>query len=139
MLSTAHVSCCPLPVDRMRPLDDETGGTSDGTGRVASIGDVSSAILFRGAIFRFGLWDNDPFIDILEPGRYIHALVPPGEHIFLARAETCSYGHANLEAGRQYFILATGFPGIWKVRVAYDPIGRDDPQPTQKSRDGCPV
>jgi hypothetical protein len=82
---------------------------------------------FGGAI-QFGIWDSDQFVGILEPGSYIQVLVPPGEHIFLARAENWSYVHANLEAGRQYFILAKVFPGIWKARVAYDPIRKDDPQ-----------
>ena len=82
---------------------------------------------FGGAI-QFGIWDSDQFVGILEPGSYIQILVPPGEHIFLARAENWSYVHANLEAGRQYFILAKVFPGIWKARVAYDPIRKGDPQ-----------
>lgn len=82
---------------------------------------------FGGAI-QFGIWDSDQFVGILEPGSHIQILVPPGEHIFLARAENWSYVHAELEAGRQYFILAKVFPGIWKARVAYDPILRDDPQ-----------
>lgn len=82
---------------------------------------------FGGAI-QFGIWDSDQFVGILEPGSHIQILVPPGEHIFLARAENWSYVHAELEAGRQYFILAKVFPGIWKARVAYDPILRGDPQ-----------
>lgn len=82
---------------------------------------------FGGAI-QFGIWDSDQFVGILEPGSYIQVLVPPGEHLFLARAENWSYVQADLEAGRQYFILAKVFPGIWKARVAYDPIRRDDPQ-----------
>jgi hypothetical protein len=82
---------------------------------------------FGGAI-QFGVWDSDQFVGILEPGSYIQVRLPPGEHVFLARAENWSYVHADLEAGRQYFILAKVFPGIWKARVAYDPIRRDDPQ-----------
>ena len=82
---------------------------------------------FGGAI-QFGIWDSDRFVGILEPGSYIQIQVPPGEHVFLARAENWSYVHADLEAGRQYFVLAKVFPGIWKARVAYDPILKDDPQ-----------
>ena len=82
---------------------------------------------FGGAI-QFGIWDSDRFVGILEPGSYIQIQVPPGEHVFLARAENWSYVHADLEAGRQYFVLAKVFPGIWKARVAYDPILRGDPQ-----------
>jgi len=86
---------------------------------------------FGGAI-QFGVWDSDQFVGILEPGSYIQVLLPPGEHVFLARAENWSYVHADLEAGRQYFILAKVFPGIWKARVAYDPIRRDDPQTNEE-------
>ena len=82
---------------------------------------------FGGAI-KFGIWDSERFVGILEPGSYIQVLVPPGEHIFLARAENWSYLHADLEAGRRYFVLANVFPGVWRARVAYDPILRDDPQ-----------
>lgn len=82
---------------------------------------------FGGAI-QFGIWDSDQFAGILEPGSYIQILVSPGEHVFLARAENWSYVHAELEAGRQYFILAKVFPGIWKARVAYDPIRQGDPE-----------
>ena len=82
---------------------------------------------FGGAI-QFGIWDGDSFVGILEPGSYIQILVPPGEHIFLARAENWSYTHADLKAGKQYYILAKVFPGIWKARVAYDPILKNDPQ-----------
>ena len=86
---------------------------------------------FGGAI-QFGVWDSDRFVGILEPGSYIQVLLPAGEHVFLARAENWSYVHADLEAGRQYFILANVFPGVWKARVAYDPIRRDDPQTNQE-------
>ena len=55
-------------------------------------------------------------------------MLPAGEHVFLARAENGSCVHADLEAGRSYFILAKVFPGIWKGRVACDPIRRDDSQ-----------
>ena len=86
---------------------------------------------FGGAI-QFGVWDGDRFVGILEPGSYIQVLLPEGEHVFLSQAENWSYVHADLEAGRQYFILAKVFPGIWKARVAYDPIRRDDPQTNEE-------
>jgi hypothetical protein len=82
---------------------------------------------FGGAI-QFGVWDSDRFVGILEAGSYIQLPVPPGEHLFLARAENWSYVQADLEAGRHYFIIAKVFPGIWRARVAYDPILREDPQ-----------
>ncbi len=82
---------------------------------------------FGGAI-QFGIWNADRFVGILEAGSYLQITVPPGEHLFLARAENWSYVQANLEAGREYFILAKVFPGVWKARVAFDPVRRGDPQ-----------
>ncbi len=46
--------------------------------------------------------------------------------MFLARAENWSYVKADLEAGKQYFILGKVFPGIWKARVALDPVTKGD-------------
>ena len=33
---------------------------------------------------------------------------------------------ANLEPGKQYFILGKVFPGVWKARVALDPVNKND-------------
>ncbi len=53
-------------------------------------------------------------------------LAEPGEHVFLARAENWSYVKAVLEAGKQYYILGKVFPGLWKARVALDPVTNGD-------------
>jgi hypothetical protein len=82
---------------------------------------------FGGAI-QFGVWDSDTFVGVLSAGSYIQYSAAPGEHIFLARAENWSYVHADLEAGKQYYIIAKVFPGFWKARVAFDPVRKDDPE-----------
>jgi len=81
---------------------------------------------FGGAI-EFGVWDSDRLIGIVTAGNYVQYYTEPGEHIFLARAENWSYVHATLEAGKKYYILTKVFPGVWKARIAFDPICRDDP------------
>lgn len=81
---------------------------------------------FGGAI-QFGIWDEDRFVGILSAGSYVQYLAAPGEHVFLARAENWSYVRARLEGGRRYYILGKVFPGVWKARVAFDPVRRADP------------
>lgn len=81
--------------------------------------------LFGGAI-KFGIWDSDNFIGVLTAKSYIQYLTEPGEHWFLGRAENWSCVKANLEAGKNYYILGNVFPGVWKARVAFDPINAGD-------------
>jgi len=81
--------------------------------------------VFGGAI-KFGLWDSENFIGILTAKSYVQYKTHPGEHLFIARAENWSYVKANLEPGKQYFILGKVFPGVWKARVALDPVNKND-------------
>jgi hypothetical protein len=81
--------------------------------------------MFGGAI-QFGIWDGDHFIGVLSAKSYVQYLAEPGEHLFLARAENWSYVKANLEAGKEYFIIGKVFPGVWKARVALDPVANGD-------------
>ncbi len=84
--------------------------------------------LFGGAI-QFGLWDGDQFIGILSANSYIQYFAEPGQHYFLGRAENWSCVKAELEAGKKYYIIGNVFPGIWKARIAFDPIkSGDEPQ-----------
>jgi len=80
---------------------------------------------FGGAI-QFGIWDSDKFVGILSANSYVQYLAEPGEHLFMARAENWSYVKADLQAGRQYYILGRVFPGVWKARVAFDPVTKND-------------
>jgi len=80
---------------------------------------------FGGAI-QFGIWDSENFVGVLSAGSSIQYLADPGEHVFLARAENWSYVKAELEGGKQYYIIGKVFPGIWKARVALDPVNVGD-------------
>ena len=83
---------------------------------------------FGGAI-QFGMWDGEQFVGILSANSYIQYVVTPGEHYFLGKAENWSCVKANLEAGKKYYIIGKVFPGIWKARIAFDPIKTgDEPQ-----------
>jgi hypothetical protein len=81
---------------------------------------------FFGGAIQFGIWDSEKFVGILSAGSYVQYLAEPGEHLFLARAENWSYVKADLQGGKKYFILGKVFPGVWKARVAFDPITKDD-------------
>jgi len=81
--------------------------------------------MFGGAI-QFGLWDSDKFIGILSAKSYVQYAAQPGEHIFMARAENWSYVKANLEAGKEYYIIGRVIMGVWKARVALSPIKKAD-------------
>ncbi len=81
--------------------------------------------VFGGAI-KFGLWDSEDFIGILTAKSYVQYKTHPGEHLFIARAENWSYVKANLAPGKQYFILGRVMMGVWKARVALDPVNKND-------------
>lgn len=81
--------------------------------------------MFGGAI-QFGIWDSDKFVGILAARSYVQYAADPGEHLFLARAENWSYVKANLEAGKEYFVVGKVFPGVWKARVALAPVKKDE-------------
>ena len=40
----------------------------------------------------------------------------------MGRSENWSYVKANLEAGKNYYIIGRLIPGVWKARVALDPV-----------------
>jgi hypothetical protein len=81
--------------------------------------------MFGGAI-QFGIWDGDQVVGVLSANSYIQYAAQPGEHLFLARAENWSYLKAHLEAGKEYYVIGRVFPGVWKARVALDPIKKAD-------------
>ena len=68
------------------------------------------------------IWDKDNFVGSLSAGTYVQYLADPGQHIFMAEAENWSYVKADLESGKQYYILGKMFPGVLYARVAIDPV-----------------
>ena len=79
-----------------------------------------------GFAIQFGIWDSDKFVGVLSAGSCVQYLAEPGEHLFLGRAENWSYVKAELEAGKSYYIIGTVFPGIWKARIAFNPVIKGD-------------
>jgi hypothetical protein len=75
---------------------------------------------------QFGLWDGENLIGVVTPKTYIQYKAAPGKHLFLGRAENWTICEADLEAGRNYYIMANAFMGVWKARVAFDPVRKGD-------------
>ena len=78
---------------------------------------------FGGAI-QFGVWDSETFIGVTSANSYVQYKTSPGKHLFLARAENWSCVEADLEAGKSYFIITAVRMGVWKARVALEPVTR---------------
>lgn len=81
---------------------------------------------YVGGAIAFGMWDGDNLIGVLQAGKRIQYETTPGEHYFLARAENWSCVKAELAANRHYVIKANPFMGVWKARIALDPITKGD-------------
>ncbi len=96
----------------------------------APMGSDALVTFFRPSVFggaiKFGLWDNENFLGILTAGSYIQYRTHAGEHLFISQAENWSYVKADLEAGKEYYVIGKVFPGVWKARCALDPINIED-------------
>lgn len=79
-----------------------------------------------GGAIAFGMWDGGNLIGVLQAGNCIQYEALPGEHYFLARAENWSCVKADLAANKHYVIKANPFMGVWKARIALDPITKAD-------------
>jgi len=74
----------------------------------------------------FGIWDRDTFVGVLLRKSIIQYKASPGEHLIMARSENWSAVRANVEAGKNYYILASPRMGAWKARVALTTLQPDD-------------
>ncbi|UCG47402.1 MAG: hypothetical protein JSU94_18160 [Phycisphaerales bacterium] len=81
-----------------------------------------------GSAVSFGLWDSDKFVGIMTQGCCIQYETLPGEHYFMARGENWSCIKADLAPNRQYVIKTNPVMGVWKARVALDPVTKADYQ-----------
>lgn len=79
-----------------------------------------------GKAIQFGIWDSDEWIGVLASNSYIQYQAAAGKHLFMARAENWSCVEADLEAGKNYFLIVKPRMGVWKARVAMDPVNKGD-------------
>jgi hypothetical protein len=80
---------------------------------------------FGGAI-AFGIWDGGNLVGVLNSGTCIQYEATPGEHYFLGRAENWSCVKADLATGKHYVVKANPAMGVWKARLAFDPVTAAD-------------
>ena len=76
-----------------------------------------------GLEFQFGIWDGENFVGELSASSYIQHLTEPGEHIFLGRCNNWSYVKADLQGGKNYYIIAYFSIG---AHIYFDPILKND-------------
>ena len=81
-----------------------------------------------GGAVTFGIWDSENLVGVMNAGKCIQYQAAPGEHYFLARAENWSCVKADLAPGKHYVIKTNPMFGVWKARVAFDPITAADYQ-----------
>ena len=83
---------------------------------------------FVGGAITFGIWDSENLVGVMGAGKCIQYQTAPGEHYFLGRSENWSCVKADLAAGKHYVIKTNPVFGVWKARVAFDPITAADYQ-----------
>ena len=84
-----------------------------------------------GLNFKFGIWDRENFVGLLPARNYVQYRAKPGSHFFMASAENWSGIKADVQAGKNYYILVAPGPGAWKVwkaSVEMSVLQPDDPE-----------
>ena len=71
---------------------------------------------------RFPIWDRDSFVGFSTPTTTIVYECDPGEHLFIAQAESPVLVRATLAADKVYDILIEGQMGMRKARATMTPI-----------------
>lgn len=83
--------------------------------------DMALVYVFRpataGAAIRTWAFADDQFLGVSKSKAYFFALVPPGKHVFWAKAENTSGVEVEVKAGETYYFKKSIRPGIGKARV----------------------
>ena len=74
---------------------------------------------------RFPIWDRDSFVGFSLPTTTIVYECDPGEHLFIAQAESPVLVRATLAADKVYDILIEGQMGMRQARATMTPITAD--------------
>lgn len=75
-----------------------------------------------GFAINFQIWDGERFIGLSQAKTYFQYMADPGKHTFLAIAENKAFIEADLEAGKEYYIVTNPRMGAWKARVSFEPV-----------------
>lgn len=76
----------------------------------------------RGFAINFQIWDGERFIGLSQAKSYFQYMADPGKHTFFAIAENKAFIEAELEAGKEYYIVTHPRTGVWKARVSFVPV-----------------
>jgi hypothetical protein len=83
--------------------------------------DMALVYVFRpatvGAAIKTWAFADDQFIGVSKSKAYYYALVPPGNHVFWAKAENTSGVELEVEAGKTYYFKTAIRMGFAKARV----------------------
>jgi hypothetical protein len=75
---------------------------------------------------RFPLWDGPQLIGFAEDGCTIEHRCAPGEHVFVAAAQTYKCIPATLDGGKVYYVWVTPRVGALVTAVGFTPVLKAD-------------
>jgi hypothetical protein len=75
---------------------------------------------------RFPLWDGPQLIGFAEDGSTVEHRCAPGEHVFVASAQTYKGIPATLAGGKVYYVWVTPRVGALVTAVGFTPVLKDD-------------
>ncbi|MBU0676058.1 MAG: hypothetical protein KJ950_15585 [Proteobacteria bacterium] len=81
---------------------------------------------YFGGPTKISVWDGENFLGISTARTYIQYRTKPGRHLFLARAENWSYVEADLQPGKNYYLVSRPLLGVLKCRVSLCPVRQTD-------------
>lgn len=102
------------------------------TERVPVAKDKALVRFMRPSSFGFGInvnvLDGDRTIGNSVAKSQFDYVAEPGRHLFVASTENEDYLEADLAAGRTYYVYTNIYPGVWRARVAFQPVTRGSDQ-----------
>jgi hypothetical protein len=75
---------------------------------------------------RFPLWDGAQLVGFAENGCTVEHRCAPGEHFFVAAAQTYKGIPATLAGGKVYYVWVTPRVGVLVTAVGFTPVPKDD-------------
>jgi hypothetical protein len=81
---------------------------------------------FFGGGAQFPLWDGEKFLGYSESGCTVEYRCAPGEHWFVAVAQSYKAMPATLAAGSTYYVWVTPRMGMWTGAVGLTPVRKED-------------
>jgi hypothetical protein len=77
-----------------------------------------------GFAIHFQIWEDYNMLGLSQAKSFFAYECDPGKHLFIGRAENKAAVEADLEAGKNYYIITQARMGGWKARMAFIPVTR---------------